>query len=157
MLRILAKEIHTQMRNSGVVTIIKRGPSSLLTFKLVIPEIQHWLILIILSHDISCYNLNICFSGGEIMAYFMNYWKFNEIRKYNHKHSNVSQQKVAEEILLFSLIVFTRCAGRQTLFFRNRYLFFWGTMLLYFTRYFLSNICTSYSTGRKYHHRKFRR
>ena len=26
------------------------------------------------------------------MAYFTNYWKFNEIRKYNHKHSNVSQQ-----------------------------------------------------------------
>ena len=34
MLRILAKEIHTQMRNSGVVTIIKRGPSSLLTFNI---------------------------------------------------------------------------------------------------------------------------
>ena len=28
------------------------------------------------------------------MAYFINYWKFNdEIRKYNHKHSNVSQHK----------------------------------------------------------------
>ena len=25
------------------------------------------------------------------MAYFINYCKFNEIRKYNHKHSNVSQ------------------------------------------------------------------
>ena len=39
----------------------------------------------------SCYNLNISFRGGEIMAYFSNYCKFNEIRKYNHKHSNVSQ------------------------------------------------------------------
>ena len=34
MLRILAKEVHTQMRNSGVVTIIKCGPSSLLTFNI---------------------------------------------------------------------------------------------------------------------------
>ena len=25
------------------------------------------------------------------MAYFINYWKFNEIRKYIHKQSNVSQ------------------------------------------------------------------
>ena len=25
------------------------------------------------------------------MAYLINYWKFNEIRKYNHKPSNVSQ------------------------------------------------------------------
>ena len=25
------------------------------------------------------------------MAHFINYCKFNEIRKYNHKHSNVSQ------------------------------------------------------------------
>ena len=34
MLRIFAKEVHTQMRNSGVVTIIKYGPSSLLTFNI---------------------------------------------------------------------------------------------------------------------------
>ena len=27
------------------------------------------------------------------MAYFINYWKFNEIRKYNHEHANVSQQE----------------------------------------------------------------
>ena len=25
------------------------------------------------------------------MAYFINYWKFNEIRRCNHEHSNVSQ------------------------------------------------------------------
>ena len=34
MLRILAKEIHTQMHNSSVVTIIKCGLSSLLTFNI---------------------------------------------------------------------------------------------------------------------------
>ena len=34
MLRILAKEVHTQKRNSGVVTIIKCGLSSLLTFNI---------------------------------------------------------------------------------------------------------------------------
>ena len=34
MLRILAKEIHTQMGNSCVVTIIKCGLSSLLTFNI---------------------------------------------------------------------------------------------------------------------------
>ena len=34
MLRILAKEVHTQKRNSGVVTIIKWGLSSLLTFNI---------------------------------------------------------------------------------------------------------------------------
>ena len=34
MLRILAKEIHTQMHNSGVVTTIKCGLSSLLTFNI---------------------------------------------------------------------------------------------------------------------------
>ena len=27
------------------------------------------------------------------MAYLINYWKFNEIKKYNHKHSNVLQQR----------------------------------------------------------------
>ena len=32
MLRILTKEVHTQMHNSGVVTIIKWDLSSLLTF-----------------------------------------------------------------------------------------------------------------------------
>ena len=26
------------------------------------------------------------------MAYLINYWRFNDIRKYNHKHSNVSRQ-----------------------------------------------------------------
>ena len=25
------------------------------------------------------------------MAYLTNYWKINEMRKYNYKHSNVSQ------------------------------------------------------------------
>ena len=34
MLRILAKEVHTQKSNSGVVKIIKCGPSSLLTFNI---------------------------------------------------------------------------------------------------------------------------
>ena len=34
MLRILAKDVHTQKRNSGVVTIIKCDPSSLLTFNI---------------------------------------------------------------------------------------------------------------------------
>ena len=34
MLRILAKEVHTQKRNSGGVTIIKCGLSSLLTFNI---------------------------------------------------------------------------------------------------------------------------
>ena len=34
MLRVLAKEVHTQMRNSGVVTIIKCGLSSSLTFNI---------------------------------------------------------------------------------------------------------------------------
>ena len=34
MLRILAKKIHTQMPNSGVVTIIKCVASSLLTFNI---------------------------------------------------------------------------------------------------------------------------
>ena len=34
MLRILAKEVHTQKSNSGVVKIIKSGPSSLLTFNI---------------------------------------------------------------------------------------------------------------------------
>ena len=29
---MIVKEVHTQMGNSGVVTIIQRGPSSLLTF-----------------------------------------------------------------------------------------------------------------------------
>ena len=32
----------------------------------------------------------------------INYWKFNEIRKYNHKHSNVSQH-----MALYGLIVLT--------------------------------------------------
>ena len=41
MLRILAKEVHTQKRNSGVVTIIKWGLSSLLTFK-----IDSWVLII---------------------------------------------------------------------------------------------------------------
>ena len=34
MLHILAKEVHTQKRSSGVVAIIKRGLSSLLTFNI---------------------------------------------------------------------------------------------------------------------------
>ena len=34
MLRILAKEVHTQKRNSGVVTIIEWSLSSLLTFNI---------------------------------------------------------------------------------------------------------------------------
>ena len=34
MLRILAKEVHTQKRNSGMVMIIKWGLSSLLTFNI---------------------------------------------------------------------------------------------------------------------------
>ena len=34
MLRILAKEVHTQKRNSGGVTIIKYGLNSLLTFNI---------------------------------------------------------------------------------------------------------------------------
>ena len=34
MLRIFAKEVHTQKRNSDVVTIIKCGLSSLLTFNI---------------------------------------------------------------------------------------------------------------------------
>ena len=34
MLRILAKKVQTQKSNSGVVTIIKWGPSSLLTFNI---------------------------------------------------------------------------------------------------------------------------
>ena len=34
MLRILAKKVQTQKRNSGVVTIIKWGLSSLLTFNI---------------------------------------------------------------------------------------------------------------------------
>ena len=42
----------------------------------------------ILSHDISCYDLNISFSGSEIKAYLINDWKYNEIRK----HPNVSEQ-----------------------------------------------------------------
>ena len=29
------------------------------------------------------------------MAYFINYCKFNEIRKHNHKHSNVSQEHIS--------------------------------------------------------------
>ena len=41
MLRILAKEVHTQKRNSGVVTIIKWGLSSLLTF-----NIDSWVLII---------------------------------------------------------------------------------------------------------------
>ena len=45
MLRILAKKIHTQMRNSGVVTIIKRGPSSLLTF-----NIDSWALISLISY-----------------------------------------------------------------------------------------------------------
>ena len=42
----------------------------------------------ILSHDISFYDLNISFSGSEIKAYLINDWKYNEIRK----HPNVSEQ-----------------------------------------------------------------
>ena len=42
----------------------------------------------ILSHDISCYDLSISFSGSEIMAYLINDWKYNEIRK----HPDVSEQ-----------------------------------------------------------------
>ena len=38
------------------------------------------------------------------MAYFINYWKFNEIRKYNHKHPNVSQHS-----LLFHVVEFVKC------------------------------------------------
>ena len=34
MRRISAKEVHTQMRNSGVVTIVKCGLSSFLTFNI---------------------------------------------------------------------------------------------------------------------------
>ena len=34
MLRILTKEVHTQMRNYGVVTLVKCGLSSLLTFNI---------------------------------------------------------------------------------------------------------------------------
>ena len=40
------------------------------------------------------------------MAYLINDWKFNEIRKYNHKHSNVSQQQL--------LGTFEKRAPRQT-------------------------------------------
>ena len=50
------------------------------------------------------------------MAYFINYWNFNEIRKYNHKHSNVSQQiePIPEQTLK---IVFTGRAPRSLLIF----------------------------------------
>ena len=36
----------------------------------------------ILSHDISCYDLNISFNASEIKAYLINDWKYNETRKH---------------------------------------------------------------------------
>ena len=54
MLRIFAKEVHTQKRNSGVVTIIKWCLSSLLTF-----NIDSWALI----------STNFLLSGGILDNY----------------------------------------------------------------------------------------
>ena len=45
------------------------------------------------------------------MAYLISYWKFNEIRKYNYKHSNVLYNKYkrwAESYLQGYALIFRR-------------------------------------------------
>ena len=47
------------------------------------------------------------------MAYFINYWKFNEIRKYNHEHANYFFTTRAC-LSQFAIYACATCALRKT-------------------------------------------